>query len=217
MKWDCYKNKCLIQIRKIYYSGRSSLKVKFWALRTTKEEGILPELAVHLLIATQAKLLCVQAVTPRHQGVSSPTTRTTHGHPGQWSCRSQLSKICPYKGESGYPARLIRARAPRLSNSILWDRESSKGGVTENKQLPCNNVLFWAGERSFCSSKHGQAKLLCLQGKACREVWYILIGLGDKVLPQWKVLLFAIQGPSREHLWERSSGSETKSWNLTAG
>lgn len=80
----------------------------------------------------------------------------------------------------------------------------------ENKQLPCNNALFWAGERSLCSSRHGQAKLVCLQGKAWREGWYILIGLGDRALPQWKVLLFAIQGPSREHLWERSSGSETK-------
>lgn len=64
-------------------------------------------------------------------------------------------------------------------------------------------------KRCLCSSRSHQAKQLLTTGKD----WYILIGLENRIVAQWKASVYAVQlgeDNSGGQLWGGGNGNETK-------
>lgn len=112
------------------------------------------------------------------------------------------------------PESLIRARPARSSSPVLWETESSRWDVLTERASTLQQCFVKHFATSFakkclCSSRSDQAKQLLTTGKD----WYILIGLENRIVAQWKASVYAVQlgeDNSGGQLWGEGNGNETK-------
>lgn len=104
MKWNREKNKCLIQIREIYYitytsKGDGNLCPK----NQWRERNSLPEPAAHLSILKTKLCVFRQWLHDQPWGFQHHQDDQLWPHSLGASCMTQDSKFCPYRRESGNP------------------------------------------------------------------------------------------------------------------